>query len=83
MRLVLRALVLLVLVALLPVVVDRVVGVLLRDLFREPGGEDVRVAMVTNLSHRHSSHMDHTSACLPRPFVHPAAPRPDRRRSLP
>ena len=29
-------------------------------LLREPGGEDVRVAMVTNLGHRHSSHTDHT-----------------------
>jgi hypothetical protein len=29
-------------------------------LLREPGGEDVRVAMVRNLGHRHSSHMDHT-----------------------
>ena len=29
-------------------------------LLREPGGEDVRVAMVTNLGHCHSSHTDHT-----------------------
>src|SRR3954451_8197113 len=29
-------------------------------LLREPGGEDVRVAMVTNLGHGHSRHMDHT-----------------------
>ena len=36
---------------------DRVEGLL---LLREPGGEDVRVAMVTNLSHRHSSHTHHT-----------------------
>ncbi len=33
----------------------------LRDVLvlREPGGEDVRVAMVFNLSHSHTSHMDH------------------------
>ena len=29
-------------------------------LLREPGGEDVRVAMVRNLGHCHSSHTDHT-----------------------
>jgi hypothetical protein len=29
-------------------------------LLREPGGEDVRVAMVRNLGHRHTSHTDHT-----------------------
>jgi hypothetical protein len=29
-------------------------------LLREPGGEDVRVAMVRNLGQRHSSHTDHT-----------------------
>ena len=37
----------------------RVEGLLLL-LLREPGGEDVRVAMVTNLGHRHSRHTDHT-----------------------
>ena len=29
-------------------------------LLRDPGGEDVRVAMVRRLGHRHSSHTDHT-----------------------
>jgi hypothetical protein len=35
----------------------------LRDVLelRDPDGEDVRVAMVINLSHSHISHMDHTS----------------------
>ncbi|GGO75310.1 hypothetical protein GCM10012276_25380 [Nocardioides deserti] len=43
--------------------------VLLGDLdvdvlvLRDPGGEDVRVAMVVNLLRRHTSHRDHTSAC--------------------
>ena len=32
-------------------------------LLRDPGGEDVRVAMVINLGHGHTSHRDHTSAC--------------------
>src|SRR3954447_13169010 len=41
---------------------DRVEGLL---LLREPGGEDVRVAMVTNLSHRHSSHTHHTPGLGP------------------
>jgi hypothetical protein len=54
---------------LLPVLRDRVVEDLaallaegLRDVLelREPGGEDVRVAMVINLSHSHTSHRDHT-----------------------
>jgi hypothetical protein len=30
-------------------------------LLREPGGEDVRVAMTPNVGHRHSSHTDHTA----------------------
>ena len=30
-------------------------------LLREPGGEDVRVAMTPNVCHRHSSHTDHTA----------------------
>ena len=30
---------------------------------RDPGGEDVRVAMVGTLRPRHTSHMDHTGAC--------------------
>jgi hypothetical protein len=29
-------------------------------LLRDPGGEDVRVAMVTNLGQSHTSHRDHT-----------------------
>ena len=33
-------------------------------LLREPGGEDVRVAMVRNLGHCHSSHTDHTPHSL-------------------
>jgi hypothetical protein len=33
-------------------------------LLRDPGGEDVRVAMVTTLGGRHTSPRDHTSACL-------------------
>jgi hypothetical protein len=55
---------------------DREVGVLrlfaafeaLGDaaLLREPGGEDVRVAMVRNLGQRHSSHTDHTRRALGR-----------------
>jgi hypothetical protein len=32
-------------------------------LLRDPGGEDVRVAMVINLGHSHTSHRDHTNAC--------------------
>ena len=36
---------------------DREVDVL---LLREPGGEDVRVAMVSNLGHSHTSHTHHT-----------------------
>lgn len=39
----------------------RVVDVL---LLRDPGGEDVRVAMVTTLRSRHSRHTHHRSACL-------------------
>ncbi len=37
-------------------------------LLREPGGEDVRVAMTPNVCHRHSSHTDHraVSARCPR-----------------
>jgi hypothetical protein len=30
---------------------------------RDPGGEDVRVAMVRSLCERHTSHRDHTGAC--------------------
>ena len=41
--------------------VVRVVDVL---LLRDPGGEDVRVAMVTTLRSGHSRHTDHLSACL-------------------
>jgi hypothetical protein len=33
-------------------------------LLRDPGGEDVRVAMVTTLRSSHSSHRDHRGACL-------------------
>ncbi len=33
-------------------------------LLRDPGGEDVRVAMVTTLRSRHSRHTHHRSACL-------------------
>ena len=29
-------------------------------LLREPGGEDVRVAMVINVGHSHTSHRDHS-----------------------
>jgi hypothetical protein len=32
-------------------------------LLRDPGGEDVRVAMVINLGHSHTSHRDHRVAC--------------------
>ncbi len=49
-------------------------GLVLRDrvlepvrdvlLLRDPGGEDVRVAMVPTLGVRPTSHRDHTSACL-------------------
>jgi len=35
-------------------------------LLRDPGGEDVRVAMVRRLGHGHTSHTDHTDACRPR-----------------
>ena len=34
---------------------------------RDPGGEDVRVAMVINLSHSHTSHRDHRSVSLALP----------------
>jgi len=34
-------------------------------LLRDPGGEDVRVAMVNNLGHSHTSHRDHRIACRP------------------
>ena len=44
-------------------------------LLREPGGEDVRVAMVRNLGQRHSSHTDHT------PHDDPACQGPPQRRS--
>jgi len=33
----------------------------------EPGGEDVRVAMVSNVGHRHSCHTHHTGACCSQP----------------
>ncbi|GAA4723433.1 hypothetical protein GCM10023350_02130 [Nocardioides endophyticus] len=35
-------------------------------LLRDPGGEDVRVAIVPTLRRSHSSHTDHRSACLDR-----------------
>ena len=50
----------------LPVLRDRVLGLafegVLRDvlLLREPGGEDVRVAMLRTLGDRHTRHRDHT-----------------------
>ncbi|MGE0169123.1 hypothetical protein [Nocardioides sp.] len=58
---------------LLPVLRDRVVDVPdpllaeeVRDVLelREPGGEDVRVAMLFNLSHSPTSHMDHRCVSL-------------------
>src|SRR6478735_2482620 len=44
----------------------RVVAVRVEDvlLLRDPGGEDVRVAIVPTLRRGHSSHTHHTSACL-------------------
>jgi hypothetical protein len=47
-----------------PVLRDREVEDVL--LLRDPGGEDVRVAMVPTLRSRHTSHTHHRSACLPR-----------------
>ena len=32
-------------------------------LLRDPGGEDVRVAMVPNVIDRHTCHRDHRNAC--------------------
>ena len=32
-------------------------------VLRDPGGEDVRVAMPPNVGDRHTSHRDHTDAC--------------------
>ena len=49
----------------------RVVPAALLDgvlLLREPGGEDVRVAMVTNVGDSHSCHTDHRGACCPHGF---------------
>jgi hypothetical protein len=63
-------------VGFLPVLRDRVLDALPRPvllvdedvlLLRDPGGEDVRVAMVINLGHSHTSHRDHRSACRRRP----------------
>jgi hypothetical protein len=54
-----------------PVVLPRLLEVLDFVLFedvlllREPGGEDVRVAMLRNLCHRHSRHTDHTPHTVP------------------
>ncbi|GAA4714827.1 hypothetical protein GCM10023349_37680 [Nocardioides conyzicola] len=45
------------------VLVVRVEDVL---LLREPGGEDVRVAIVPTLRRSHTSHTDHRSACRSR-----------------
>ena len=49
----------------------RVVPAALLDgvlLLREPGGEDVRVAMVTNVGDSHSCHTDHRGACCSQGF---------------
>jgi hypothetical protein len=48
-------------------------------LLRDPGGEDVRVAMVINLGHRHTSHRDHRSVSERQPRTTPAG-EPSRRR---
>ena len=40
-------------------------------LLREPGGEDVRVAMTPNVGHRHSSHTDHTAVSALDTHSHP------------
>src|SRR5262245_61465460 len=62
---------------LLPVLRDRVLDPpreplrleVLRDVLelRDPGGEDVRVAMLINLGHSHTSHRDHTPVSPPNP----------------
>ena len=44
-------------------------------LLREPGGEDVRVAMTPNVCHRHSSHTDHTAVSADGPRSGPGAGR--------
>ena len=50
-------------------------------LLREPGGEDVRVAMTPNVGHRHSSHTDHTAvSALDRTAIRPGR---DRREVFP
>jgi hypothetical protein len=55
-----------------PLLLDRDEDVL---LLRDPGGEDVRVAMVINLGHSHTSHRDHRGACRRR-SNHPEKFRP-------
>ncbi len=56
-----------------PVVLDPDEEVL---LLREPGGEDVRVAMVIKVIHSHSSHRDHTLACRRDEYPYSGDPHP-------
>jgi len=50
-------------------------------LLRDPGGEDVRVAMTPNLGDRHSSPTDHTAVCRREPGGPPAGSDRDEKSS--